>query len=412
MKQRLVLVLNEYPYNPGEYSFIKTELSLLVEHFEVIIISVSPNDKQCMVVDDRIKLYHCVRRFGLKEKLQASLGFLLWSHGRREIIKIISERKLIIGRLYDALSYYCCAQQLWRFTKKMGVFDSQGHILVYSYWFNANCLAFLMNTPKSGIKVVSRIHGYDLYNERNAFGRQPFREYMDERIDRVFFVGMTGLEYYLTHWGIQAMDESKYSVEYIGTYNQNGMTEDNDQHEVFRLVSCSNIIPLKRIELIIETLAEIKDFSVEWIHFGMGELFDKMKEMAVDLLGNSPNISYSFEGYVSVEKIMEYYRQNWIDSFITTSSTEGCPVSVQEAMSYGIPIIATSVGEIPNMIQGNGILLSENPAIEEIKKAIYSVFECSREEIMEMRIKSRKLWESKFDASVNAVKFVKLLEDV
>lgn len=186
LKRRLVLVLNEYPYSPGEYSFIKTELSLLVEHFEVIIISVSPNDEQSMVVDDRIKLYHCVRKFGLKEKLQASLGFLFWNYGRREIAKIIRGRKLIIGRLYDALSYYCCAQQLFHFVRRIGILD-QGNMLIYSYWFNANCLAFLMNTPKRGIKVVSRIHGYDLYNERNTFERQPFREYMDERIDRIFW---------------------------------------------------------------------------------------------------------------------------------------------------------------------------------------------------------------------------------
>ena len=62
------------------------------------------------------------------------------------------------------------------------------------------------------------------------------------------------------------------------------------------------------------------------------------------------------------------------DSFITTSSTEGLPVSIQEAMAAGIPIIGTNVGGIPEMIDGNGVLLSANPSNKEVAEAILRIY--------------------------------------
>jgi len=57
--------------------------------------------------------------------------------------------------------------------------------------------------------------------------------------------------------------------------------------------------------------------------------------------------------------------EKWIpafDIFVLPSLTEGTPVALLEAMSYGIPVIATHVGGVPKVIENgtNGILI--NPA--------------------------------------------------
>jgi len=54
---------------------------------------------------------------------------------------------------------------------------------------------------------------------------------------------------------------------------------------------------------------------------------------------------------------------NILDILVISSSTEGLPMVLLEAMSSGVPCIATSVGGIPNVITKNcGILVSpENP---------------------------------------------------
>ena len=49
----------------------------------------------------------------------------------------------------------------------------------------------------------------------------------------------------------------------------------------------------------------------------------------------------TFEGWVSGNKKLELL--NWADVFILPSFNEGLPISILEAMSYGMPIISTPV---------------------------------------------------------------------
>ena len=76
-----------------------------------------------------------------------------------------------------------------------------------------------------------------------------------------------------------------------------------------------------------------------------------------------------FDGWVGGEKKIQLL--NWADIFILTSYNEGLPISILEAMSYGLPIIASPVGGIPEVVERNrnGILV--NPGnIDEIYHAI------------------------------------------
>ncbi|MDE6604086.1 MAG: glycosyltransferase [Lachnospiraceae bacterium] len=413
MKKKLIILLDTYPFGAGEYSFIRTELEKLVECFEVCILSVASSTEQKMMTDERISVCHCMRTFGIREKLEAVFGFCFSQCGRKEIKMIIKARKNIFGRFYDSLAYFSMADQVRKYAKQNHIAD--GGALIYSYWSNPNCLAFLMDRKSDpNRKVISRIHGYDLYNERNPHNRQPFREYMDEMIDNLFFVADAGLEYYLAHWGDKEEAGKKYIVAPIGTVD-NGYIRRKlpcAQRTVFHIVSCSHVIPLKRVPLIIEGLSGITDIEIRWTHFGTGSHYKETVKYADRLLADKKNILYEMTGFVPVEEIMRFYAENCVDCFLTTSSTEGSPVSVQEAMSFGIPIIATAVGEIPNMIDGNGILLSENPRAEDVSDAINRLYHMSAEKREKMCMRSRALWEQKYNAEKNAEKFVGILQEI
>jgi len=65
-----------------------------------------------------------------------------------------------------------------------------------------------------------------------------------------------------------------------------------------------------------------------------------------------------FLGWVSGDAKKELLRE--ADIFVLPSYNEGLPVSVLEAMSWGIPVITTTVGGIPELIEDrvNGFLIS------------------------------------------------------
>ena len=70
----------------------------------------------------------------------------------------------------------------------------------------------------------------------------------------------------------------------------------------------------------------------------------------------------TFMGYVPNVEIMQFMEESNVDVFINLSTSEGVPVSIMEAQSYGIPVIATNVGGTGEIIdKDNGILLSHAP---------------------------------------------------
>ncbi len=58
-----------------------------------------------------------------------------------------------------------------------------------------------------------------------------------------------------------------------------------------------------------------------------------------------------FEGWADEEKKRHLF--SLIDAFILPSYTEGVPISILEAMSYGLPILSTKVGGIPEIVSDN-----------------------------------------------------------
>lgn len=103
--------------------------------------------------------------------------------------------------------------------------------------------------------------------------------------------------------------------------------------------------------------------KVKLLIVGDGHLKENLKKEAQDLgIGKNVLFTGARKDIVSVYKSM--------DIVVLPSLTEGSPLVLLEAMSMGLPVIATRVGGIPSVVEkGVGILVS--PASdEELKKAI------------------------------------------
>ena len=106
---------------------------------------------------------------------------------------------------------------------------------------------------------------------------------------------------------------------------------------------------------------------------------------------------------------MDFYRQNHIDLFINTSRSEGVPVSIMEAFSFGVPAIATDVGGTGEIVDNSvGKLLDVNVSPQEIANAI-KLFAVS--DTSEFRKNARNRWNERYNAEKNYREFAGFLHN-
>ena len=171
------------------------------------------------------------------------------------------------------------------------------------------------------------------------------------------------------------------------------------------LLSCSNIIPVKRVHLIAEALYKIDNIAIKWVHFGDG-LERKLVESLIEKLPS--NIRVELMGRKDNKEIYNYYTENRPDLFINVSSSEGVPVSIMEAMSFGIPVIATNVGGNSEIVNNqNGCLLNNTPNTTEIAESIIKIINSSSIQIIDMKRHSFETWNNEYNAKKNYSYFLK-----
>ncbi len=128
----------------------------------------------------------------------------------------------------------------------------------------------------------------------------------------------------------------------------------------------ARLIPSKGVEILLRAVSEIinADSHIKLLIVGSGPEESRLKELALKLGIETQVI---FTGRVS--NIENYYSA--FDIFVLPTLTEGLGLTVLEAMSFGLPVIATSVGGIPEWVKHkkNGILV-QSGNIFELKTAL------------------------------------------
>ena len=107
------------------------------------------------------------------------------------------------------------------------------------------------------------------------------------------------------------------------------------------------------LDVVAENAHQLKDRFV--LHIGGALNEDKVKSIIVD---RHLEEFVTFEGWVMGQRKVELL--NRCDVYILPSYIEGVPISILEAMSYGMPIISTTVGGIPSIVKDgvNGSLFT------------------------------------------------------
>lgn len=414
-RPQIFICTEDYPYGNSEDTFIEPELEELLQHYDVTFISHMHSDNCEKVQRDGfegIKSVNINVKLKWYDRIIYFLKFLLDEDGRKEIGLILREKKEVLHRIYLSAGFFALAMQNYKMMEYRKLFPKNDEFIYYTYWYFYYTYSMTKYRNRfPNMKIVTRTHGFDLYDERYNGQRQPFKEIMNPRIDKIAFISKYGKEYYLKKY--RFVDSIKYGIYRLGTKGTASSFDNlkKDCSAKFRMVSCSSLVSLKRVDLIIRALS-LLDEEIEWVHFGDGSELENLTNLACEILEGKKNISYNIRGFISNEDVMKFYLCSYINCFISTSSSEGIPVSIQEAMSFGIPVIATDVGGVSELFDKNGILLGANPTPNVVAEAIRKMIYLDKETYQNWRLNSYRIWNEKYNAKTNSKSFVEMLRNI
>lgn len=409
--KNLVILTNSFPYEGGE-QFIESEVHYWAKTgFDNVYIlpEISPTQvvryfPKELIVLQRFEISSCSKLFIL-------LFIVFYSLFWKEIFYLIKNNFLNVTNIINAVKAVFATKvrekQLKHSLKNIG-----GDILIYSYWNDVDCYAACELKKKNKIKsVVSRCHGYDCYEVRRKNSYMPLKRQYQYIIDRVFLLSELAKKYYSNTY---AYPVDALAVAGLGVFLPEKTLVYNKSGEGVRVLSVSNCIQIKRVDKIIDALSvfsKANDVEVQWTHIGNGVLLEKLKQHTKEVIGRNELLKYNFLGFLPNTEVKQLLSQQSFDLFINASESEGVPVSIMEAMSYSIPVIAPDVGAISDIVNDlNGKLLSSNPSVKEIADAMREVYYSSS--YQSYRENAFLMVKENYNADSNYINFIKKLSQI
>ena len=396
MEKEIYVLTTNFPYGLSE-PFLNTESEFLAKRFEKVhFVPMWINGEQRDVPNGSI-VERPLLGFNPKGNLKLVVKGLFCISPFFYAVPIFFKEKAWKGkrRFWDFMTSFLLIRAMYAsWSLKL-----DRNALLYSYWGDKTALLLPLIKKKFGCCCISRFHGTDLYEEACG-GYKPFRRWLFKSLDLAVPISKNGKRYLMERYGNDA--PKRIEVHRLGVFDHG--LNPKEENGVFQMVSCSNIVPVKRVSLLAETIGKL-DFAVEWTHIGDGPMRPEVERVVsgypnyvrVTLLGSMPNA-----------EVLRYYSTHHVDLFINVSESEGVPVSIMEALSFGIPVMATHVGGVSEIVdERNGKLLTVDITVQQLTKIITEFYYNPDKEIY--RGNARQRWVEMCDAERNYKDFCELL---
>lgn len=226
--------------------------------------------------------------------------------------------------------------------------NSEGFTHLHSHGYKFNILLALTKTFRNGQFFIATLHGY---TSTKLVGKGAAQQFIDRlmlvRFDAICWVGAKTA---LSAW-VKMVNHRR--IKYI----KNGVplkcnTRKRDLSKVKKLLIVGRLSSEKGVYYAIETLTELRSAGVDMslTIAGDGPLRYELYNMAKKL-----GVSESVEFLGFEKNVYPLYETH--DLLLIPSLTEGLPLVMLEAASVGMPIIASSVGAIPEVLRAEEFLV-------------------------------------------------------
>ena len=373
---KLFFFTNSYPYGfPDNWKTI--ELSEFISQYqEIEIFPFSDGGSPGIKIDlpGNIKVLPPMLR--PRSWLQAIGTFIrtifssLPAYFLREFISAKVYTSVQKFKLWLRFSYYTSAIYFHPELKRL-IAEADRRTTWYFYWGNGMALVIPLIRHKV-TNIFCRVHNSDLYKDATT-GYLPYQRPILSNVDLLLPCSEDGKHYLEENFRSQIR---KVYVARLGVLLQQHRININNTVP-FKIVSCAFLFPTKRIRLIAEALQYV-EFPIHWTHIGTGNELGYLVQFCKRY--DNTNVQVHFTGYMKHDDIIPFYIAENFQLFINVSISEGIPVSIMEAMSVGIPAMATDVGGTSELVDESvGLLIKPSLSASEIGKKISTFHDLSIE---------------------------------
>ena len=401
---KILLIIN---YQREIPPFLLTQISIAKNHFDKIIYltPLLKNDNSKMIASKKVIVKQIKARDRILSFLKLPILFL-----RREVLKecfnAINKKKMSINYLKHLALEIVPADILYMSAKKeFELVEKNNDVYVMSAWFNASAYTVArLKKSYSSITAVSWAHAFEIDPERNLYVDLSLNKFKHMYLDKTSFISENMKRKYMQVMSSD-ISVSKVDVQYLGSIKKEKQLNSKTEKK-YHICSCAGVTSIKRIHLLAEALENWEKGDIMWTHLGGGPLLEEIQRKVSFIENKNKNVKIQLIGKVTNNEVQQYYQSTGVDLFVNTSRLEGLPISIMEAMSYGIPAVATDVGGTREIVdETTGFLLNENPDPETIRIVLESYKVMTEENRGNYRKSALKKWETFFDAENNLNKY-------
>ena len=389
MKQTVVYISScaaDHEGRPG--AFLAQELPWLREHFDRVVvcgrygIAEITQDQPERIAADR-PAFASVRAL-----LTAPFQKLFW----KELRHLRADGKLTAANALKLLMFLVRGRKLYYWIAS--ALRSGEQTTLYAYWMSYDGLAAALCKHRNPeMRAVTRAHAFDIDVKRNPMNPYLMKRFITETLDQIFPISEISKEQIAAYVRIPAEKLLVLGVGSAGEQAENPFPAPRFRDGVFHVVSCSSMVEIKRLPLMIDALSGWTKGKLDWLHIGGGPDEMMIRAYAKEKLSANPLVSYQLTGSLPPERVQAIYATKAFDVFLNTSANEGTPVSIMEALHAGIPAVAPNVGGIPELADETvGCLYPTDGGAAEILLALETVYGKTREEADRMSAAAQKRW--------------------
>lgn len=376
---------------PG--AFFLQELPWLLSHFDRVVMC--SYDGVAEITDPRPERVAVTRprRGRWQARLQAPFSPHLW----RELAHLARDGRLTPKAAARLFMFTLRGYTLHHWARAM--LNKDERVTLYSLWMSYDGLAATLcklRFPQA--HAVARGHAFDIDRERDPLNPYHMMRLMVNTLDCVCPISEDAKAKLLDCVDVPPDKLRVLAMGSVGAETHQRLEPPFFSTGVLHLVSCSALIPLKQVPLLIDALALWPaQGQVSWLHIGGGPEEAAIRAYAAKKLGACANIRYEITGTLDREQVAASYAQKPQDLFVNVSRSEGVPVSIMEAMRAGIRVVAPRVGGIPELVNESfGRLYAPEGGAKAVLEALTAMAELPLSATLAMREAAQNCWNTRW----------------